>query len=306
MKISVIGAGNVGANCAQRIAEGGYASVVLVDIVPGLAEGKALDMLESAHILNTDLALRGSSDYKDTAGSELAVITAGLARKPGMSREQLLAANAEIVGGVVANIVKHSPQCVILMVTNPLDVMTYLALKTSKFPRERVVGLSGVLDGGRLSAFIAAELKVSVKDVTPCVLGAHGPSMVVVPRLTTVKSRPLTKLLPQEAIDRLIKRTVEAGAEIVALLKTGSAFYAPSAAAARMAGAIVGDKKEVMLGAAYLEGEYGISGSIVGVPLRLGRQGIEEIVELELTAGEKQALQASAEGVRELIKTLGV
>ena len=296
----------MGSSTAQRIAEKGYAEVVLLDIIEGLAQGKALDILQSAPVLNTDIRLTGTSDYKDTAGSELVIVTAGLFRKPGMTRDQLLAANAEIVGGVVKNIVKYSPQCVILMVSNPLDAMTYLAVQASKFPRKRVVGMSGALDSARLSACVAAELKVSPKDISAWVLGAHGLNMVVIPRLTTVRGKPLTELLPPETIDRLVERTVHGGREIVDLLKVGSAFYAPSAGIARMAEAIILDKKEVLPCAALLDGEYGIKDSVIGVPVRLGKGGIEEIVELDLSAGEKQELYDSAEGIKQLIKTLGV
>lgn len=296
----------MGASCAQRIAERGYGEVVLVDIVPGLAQGKALDIMQSAPILNSDIRLSGTTDYKDTAGSELVIITAGLFRTPGMTRDQLLLANMKIVTEVITNVVKYSPQCIILMVSNPLDAMTYLAIQVSKFPRKRVVGMSGVLDAGRLSAFIAAELKVSPKDISPCVLGAHGRNMVVIPRLTTVKGKALTELLPKEIIDKLVERAIHGGREIVDLLKTGSAFYAPSAGIARMAEAIVLDKKEVLPCAASLDGEYGIKDSVTGVPVKLGRGGIEEIIELELTAEEKQALNNSAEGIKVLIKKMGL
>jgi malate dehydrogenase len=296
----------VGASTAQRIVERGYAEVVLLDIVEGLPQGKALDILQSAPVLNAEIKVSGTNDYKDTAGSGLVIITAGLFRKPGMTRDQLLAANTEIVGGVVKNVAKYSPQCVILMVSNPLDVMTYLAVRTSGFPRNRVVGMSGVLDSARLGTFVAAELKLSPQDVSAWVLGAHGLNMVIIPRLTTVKGKPLTELLPKETIDKLVERTIHGGREIVDLLKVGSAFYAPSAGIARMAEAIVRDKKEVLPCAAVLDGEYGIKGSVIGVPVRLGKKGIEEIIELDLSAEERQALQSSADGVRELIKTMGV
>ncbi len=294
----------MGASCAQRIAERGYGEVVLVDIVPGLAQGKALDIMQSAPILNADIRLSGTTDYQETADSELVIVTAGLFRTPGMTRDQLLLANMKIVTGVVNNIVKYSPQCIILMVSNPLDAMTYLAIQVSKFPRKRVVGMSGVLDAGRLSAFIAAELKVSPKDISPCVLGAHGRNMVVIPRLTTVKGKALTELLPKETIEKLVERVIHGGREIVDLLKKGSAFYAPSAGIARMAEAIVLDKKEVLPCAAYLDGEYGIKDSVIGVPVKLGKGGIEQIIELELSAEEKQALHTSAEGIRELIEKM--
>ena len=305
-KISIIGAGSVGATCAQRIAERGYADIVLVDIVPGLAQGKALDIMQSAPVINFDTRLIGTDSYQEIAGSEVVIITAGLSRTPGMTRDELLLANMKIVTGVTTNVVKYSPECIIIMVTNPLDAMTYLAIQTSRFPRNRIIGLSGVLDGARLSTFIAAELKVSPADISPCVLGAHGQTMVVIPRLTTVKGKALTELLPQETIDKLVQRTIEGGKEIVDLLKTGSAFYAPSAAVARMAEAIVLDKKEVLTCATLLQGEYGISDSVIGVPVRLGKSGIEEIIELALTAEENQALTNSAEGIKELIETMGL
>jgi malate dehydrogenase len=304
-KISIIGAGNVGATAAQRIVERGYADVVLVDIVEGLPQGKALDIQQSAPVINFKTAITGSNDYKDTAGSKVVIITAGLPRKPGMTRDQLLAANAEIVTGVINNIVKYSPDCVILMVTNPLDAMTYLAVKASRFPRKRVVGMSGALDSARFSTFIAAELKAPPEDISAWVLGEHGKNMVVIPRLTTVRGKPLTKLLPEETIDRLVARAVEGGAEIVGLLKTGSAFYTPSAGIARMAETIVLDKKEILPCAALLDGEYGIKDSVIGVPVKLGRGGIEQIIELDLTAEEKQLLYDSAEGIKVLIKQMG-
>ena len=294
----------MGTTSAQRIVERGYAEVVLLDIVEGLAQGKALDILQSAPVLKADIRLSGTSDYKDTADSELVIVTAGLFRKPGMTRDQLQTANTEIVSGVVKNAVKHSPQCIILMVSNPLDVMTYLAYKTSGFPRNRVVGMSGMLDSARLGTFVAAELKVSPKDVSAWVLGAHRMDMVIIPRLTTVKGKPITELLPPETIDKLVERAVHGGREIVDLLKTGSAFYAPSAGIARMAESIILDKKELLPCAAVLDGEYGIKGSVIGVPLKLGKKGIEEIVELSLSAEEKKQLQDSAAGIKLLIDKL--
>jgi len=296
----------VGSSCAQRIVEKGYAEVILLDIVEGLAQGKALDILQSAPVLNSDIRLTGTNDYKDTADSELVIVTAGLFRKPGMTRDQLLAANTEIVSGIVKNIVKYSPQCIILMVSNPLDAMTYLAVRASQFPRKRVVGMSGALDSARLGTFVASELKVSPKDISAWVLGAHGLNMVIIPRLTTVKGKPLTELLPRETIDKLVERTIHGGREIVDLLKTGSAFYAPSAGIARMAEAIITDNKDVLPCAALLDGEYGIKDSVIGVPVRLGKKGIEEIIELELSAEEKQKLYDSAEGVKVLIEKMGV
>jgi malate dehydrogenase len=305
-KISIIGAGNVGAACAQRIAEKGYADVVLVDIVPGLAQGKALDISQSAPIIGFDTKIIGTDGYEETAGSQVVIVTAGLFRKPGMTRDELMLANMKIVSEVTSKAVSYSPNCVIIMVANPVDAMTYLAIKTSQFPRNRVIGLSGVLDGARLSSFIAAELKVSPADVSPCILGPHRTNMLVIPRLTTVKGKPVTKLLPKETVDRLVQRAIEGGAEIVALLKTGSAFYAPSAAAARMAEAIIKGKKETLLCAAYLDGEYGIKDTVIGVPVRLGKKGIDKIIELKLTKEEKQELAKSAETVKELIKTMGL
>jgi malate dehydrogenase len=305
-KISIIGAGNVGATSAHRIVERGYADVVLVDIVEGLPQGRALDILQSAPVINFKTAITGTNDYKDTTGSEVVIVTAGLFRKPGMTRDQLLAANAEIVSGVIKNVVKYSPECVIIMVSNPLDVMTYLAVKTSKFPRNRVVGMSGLLDSARLSTCIASELKAPPGDISAWVLGAHGQNMVVIPRLSTVRGKPLTELLPKETIDKLVERTVDGGREIIELLKTGSAFYAPSAGVARMAESIVRDKKEVLPCAALLDGEYGIKDSVIGVPVKLGRGGIEQIIELDLSAAEKQLLYDSAEGIKLLIEKMGL
>ena len=303
-KVSVIGAGNVGAVCAQRILEKGYADIVLVDIIEGLPQGKALDMLESMPIFGCDRHILGTNDYKDTANSDVVVITSGVPRKPGMTREELLQVNMKIVTEVTQKVVKHSPNCIIIIVTNPLDAMAYLALRTSQFPKNRVVGMSGMLDTARLRSFIAAELNVSVEDVFACILGQHGEAMVVVPRLTTVCGVPITKLLPQETVDRLVERTKKAGAEIVGLLKTGSAFYAPSAGAAHMVEAILLDKKQILPCAAYLDGEYGIKDTVITVPVKLGKNGIEQIIELELTTEEKAALTSSAEAVQELVKMM--
>ena len=275
-----------------------------MDIIAGLPQGKALDILQSAPVLNFDTHITGTNSYEETAGSDVVIITSGFSRKPGMTRDELLLANMQIITEVTRSVVKYSPNCVIIMVVNPVDAMTHLAIKTSKFPRNRVIGLSGVLDGARFSSFIATELKASPAEVSACVLGEHGKNMVVIPRLTTVKGKPITKLLPQETIDKLVKRTIEGGTEIVSLLKTGSAFYAPSAAVARMTEAIVLDKKEILFCAAYLNGEYGIKGTVISVPVRLGRKGVEEIVELKLTEEEKQALTTSAQAVQELVKTM--
>lgn len=303
-KVSIIGAGNVGATCAQRIADKGYADIVLVDIIEGLPQGRALDMLESAPILGSDAHIIGTNSYQETANSDVVIITSGITRKPGMSREELLQANANIAAGVVRNAVNHSPNCIIIMVTNPLDAMTYLALRVSQFSRDKVMGLSGVLDTARLRSFIAAELNVSVEDVSACILGQHGAAMLVIPRLTTVGGVPITKLLPQETINKLVERTTGAGAEIINLVKTGSAFYAPSAAVAQMVEAIVLDKKRILPCATYLDGEYGIKDSVITVPVKLGKNGIEQIIELELTAKEKSALASAANGVRELVRTI--
>jgi malate dehydrogenase len=296
----------VGATCAQRIIEKGYADIVLVDIINGLPQGKALDIMESAPMLNFNTRIIGSNSYEETAGSDVVVITSGLSRKPGMTRDQLLATNTEIVGDVVSKVVSHSPDCVIIVVTNPADAMTHLALKKSGFSRNRVFGLSGALDSSRLASFIAAELKAPVEDISVCVIGQHGNNMVVIPRLSTVNSKPITELLPQETINRLVQRTVNAGAEIVELLKTGSAFYAPSAAVARMLGAIILDEKKVLPCSACLDGEYGLKDVVLGIPVKLGKNGIEEIIELELTTDEKKALHEAAEVVRGLVKGMGL
>ena len=300
-KISIIGAGNVGAACAQRLAERGYADIVLVDIIEGLPQGKALDILESAPILSFDSHIIGTNSYQEAANSDVVIITSGSGRKPGMTRDELLLANMKIVTEVTRNVVNHSPNCIIIMVTNPVDAMTHLAIRTSQFPRNRVFGLSGVLDSARFSSFIATELKVSVEDISACVLGQHGSNMVVIPRLSTVRGTPITKLLPQETINKLVARTIRGGEEIVGLLKTGSAFYAPSAAAARMADAVILDKNEILPCATYLEGEYGIKDTVISIPVKLGKSGIEQIIELELTPEEKQALANSAQAVSSLL-----
>jgi len=286
------------------LAERGYADIVLMDIIQGLPQGKALDILESAPILNFNSHITGANDYQETANSDVVIITSGSGRKPGMTRDELLLTNMKIITEVTHNVVNHSPNCIIIMVTNPVDAMTHLAIRASQFPRNRVFGLSGVLDSARFTSFIAAELKVSVEDVSACVLGQHGSNMVIIPRLSTVSGTLITKLLPQETIDKLVARTIRGGEEIVELLKTGSAFYAPSAAVARMVDTIILDKKEVLPCATYLEGEYGIRDTVIGVPVKLGKSGIEQIIELELTPDEKQALADSAKAVRELVKTM--
>lgn len=300
-KITIVGAGNVGASCAQRIAEKGYADVVLADIVEGLPQGKALDILESGPVVASDSRLIGTNSYEETADSDIIVITSGVPRKPGMSRDDLILTNMEIIKGVTENVVCHSPNCIIIMVTNPLDAMCQLALHVSKFPRNRVVGQSGILDTTRFRTFLAMELDVSVEDVFACVLGGHGDTMVAIPRLSTVGGIPITELLPKEKMDAIVERTVKGGGEIVSLLKTGSAYYAPSAAVAQMTDAIIFDKKKILPCAAYLDGEYGMKGVFVGVPVKLGANGIEQIIELKLTAEENAALKRSAEAVKELV-----
>ena len=305
-KISVIGAGNVGASLAQSLVEKDFADIVLLDIVAGLPQGKALDIYQSSPITGFSSKMTGTNDYQDTVGSEVVVITSGIGRKPGMTRDELLEINLKIVSGVTRNVTRYSPDCIIVVVTNPVDTMTYLSLKVSGFAPSRVVGLSGVLDSARFSSLIAAELDVSPAEVSAFVLGEHGRNMVVIPRLATVKGKPITELLPKETINRLVERTINAGAEVVSLLKTGSAFYAPAAAAARMVEAIIQDKKEILPCAAYLQGEYGIKDAVIGVPVKLGKSGIEEIVEFDLTSKEKEALQNSAEAVRKLIESINM
>jgi malate dehydrogenase len=303
-KITVIGAGNVGASLAQRLVEKDLADVVMLDIVEGLPQGKALDIQQSAPVVGFSRRITGTNDYADTAGSEVVVITSGIARKPGMSREDLIKINAGIITDVVKKAVSFSPGCVIVMVANPVDAMTYLAVKISGFSRERVVGLSGVLDSARLATFLGLELSVPPADVACYALGEHGQNMVVFPRLATVKGRPITELLPADVIDRLVERAVNGGAEIVGLLKTSSAFYAPSAAAARMTIAIVKDSLEIMPCAALLNGEYELTDVVSGVPVKLGKGGIREIIQLKLSAGEQATLTASAEAVRKQIAVL--
>lgn len=305
-KVSIIGAGNVGATCAFRIAEKGYADIVLIDIIEGLPQGKGLDVLEATPIIDSDVKVMGANDYEETANSDIVVVTSGVPRKPGMSRDDLVLANMKIVQEVTGKVIQYSPKCIIIVVTNPLDAMTQLALHISKFPRNRVFGQSGILDSARFRTFIAQELNVSVKNVATCVLGGHGDMMVPIIKLCTVDGVPITKLLPKEKINSLVERTVKGGGEIVSLLKTGSAFYAPAAATAQMVDAIILDKKEILPCAAYLEGEYGINGVVVGVPVKLGKNGIEQIIELELTPEEDAALKKSANAVRELVKVMNL
>jgi len=299
-KITVIGAGNVGGTTAQRLVESGRYDVVLLDIVEGVPQGKALDLMQAGVLVGSGGHIVGTTEYKATAGSALVVITSGVPRKPGMSREQLLEINAKIVRDVVTQVAANSPDAIILVVTNPLDVMAYIAYKVSKFPRERVVGMAGVLDSARFRAFIAAELKVLVENVQAMVLGGHGDSMVPLIRYTTVAGKPLNECLPKDRIDALVKRTQDGGAEIVTLLKTGSAYYAPSASIVEMVDAIMLDSKKILPCAALCKGEYGVDGLFVGVPVKLGRRGVEEIVKLSLTAYEQAALAQSAAGVKEL------
>jgi malate dehydrogenase len=296
----------VGATCAFRIAEKGYADVVLIDIVDGLPEGKGLDMLQATPIIDSDANIIGTNQYEETADSDIAVITSGIARKLRMSRDDLVLANKKIVQEVVEKVVQYSPHCIIIMVTNPLDAMTQLALHLSNFPRSRVFGQSGILDSARFRTFIAQELNVSVEDVFACVLGGHGDTMVPLTRFCTVGGVPISEFLSQERIDRLVERTVKGGGEIVALLKTGSAFYAPGVATAQMVDAIILDRKKILPCAVRLDGEYGISGLVVGVPVKLGKNGIEEIIELKLTPEESAGLNRSAAAVRELLQVMGI
>jgi malate dehydrogenase len=294
----------VGASAAQRLAERDYADVVLVDILEGIPQGKALDLLETGPIEGYDSLVTGSNSYEETAGSAVVMITSGLPRKPGMSRDDLVLTNAKVIRSVTEQVVRYSPDCMLVMMTNPLDAMCHVARAASKFPRERIVGQAGVLDSARFRTFIAQELRVSVEDVTAFVLGGHGDTMVPLPRYSTVAGIPITELLPKERIDAIVQRTRDGGAEIVGLLKTGSAFYAPSAAMLAMVDSIVLDKKRVLPCAAYLTGEYGIDGLFVGVPVKLGRGGIEEIIQIRLTPEEDAALKKSAQAVRDLVDVI--
>jgi malate dehydrogenase len=309
-KVTVVGGGFVGSTTAQRILDAGLADVVLTDILEGVPAGKALDMLESAPILSTDSHAAGistaSNDYRETANSDIVVVTAGFPRKPGMSRDDLLKANYDVVKACVENIVKFSPNAILILVTNPLDAMAQAAYKVSGFSKNRVIGMAGVLDSARMSTFVAMELGVSVENVHSFVLGGHGDDMVPLPRYSTVAGIPLPDLLPKEKIEAIVTRTRKGGAEIVNLLKTGSAYYAPSAAVVEMVKAILLDKKKILPCAAYLDGEYGIKGLFVGVPAKLGARGIEQIIEIKLTPEEKAALDKSAASVRELVNVLGL
>ena len=305
-KVSVVGSGNVGATAAHWIASKELADVVLIDILEGIPQGKGLDLLQAMPIEKRDSHITGTNDYKDTANSDIVVITAGIPRKPGMSRDDLLNTNYNIMKSVVSEIVKYSPNCILIIVSNPLDAMAQTAYKLSGFPRNRVIGMAGVLDSARFRTFIADELEVSVENVTAFVLGGHGDTMVPLPRYSTVAGIPITELMDKATLDRLVQRTRDGGAEIVKYLKTGSAYYAPSAAATEMVEAILKDKKKILPCAAYLNGEYGIKGLYVGVPVKLGAKGIEQIIEIKLTAEEKTALDKSAAAVKELVAVINV
>jgi malate dehydrogenase len=303
-KVTVVGAGNVGANCAVRIADKELADVVLVDVVEGVPQGKGLDLLQSGPVQGYDVNITGANDYGPTANSDIAIITAGFPRKPGMSRDDLLLANFEVIKTATAGVAQYSPDCIIIVVTNPLDAMAQAAYLVSKFSKNRVIGMAGVLDSARFRTFIAQELNVSVESVTGVVMGGHGDTMVPLVRLSNVAGIPLTELMDQPTIDAIVNRTANGGAEIVKYLKTGSAYYAPSAAAVEMAESILKDKKKVLPCAAYLEGEYGIHGLFVGVPVKLGAAGIEKIYEIKLTEDETAKLHKSAASVQELVNVL--
>jgi len=303
-KVTVIGAGNVGATAAQRIAEAGLADVVVVDIVEGLPQGKGLDLAEAAPVVGHDARVLGTNDYAETAGSDIIVVTSGIARKPGMSRDDLMNTNAGIVKSVVGAAAPLSPNAILIVVTNPLDVMCHVAMTASGFPRERVIGMAGVLDSARFRTFIAMELGVSVTDTHAFVLGGHGDTMVPLPRYSTVAGIPITELLPPERVAALVDRTANGGAEIVALLKTGSAFYAPAAAVFEMVESILLDRKRVLPCATFLQGEYGQQDLFVGVPVVLGERGMERVIQIELTAEEQAAFDKSAGAVREQVQQL--
>jgi malate dehydrogenase len=303
-KVTVVGAGNVGATAAQRLAEKELCDVVLVDIIEGVPQGKSLDLTEAAPIEKHDAKLTGANAYDATVGSNIVIITAGIPRKPGMSRDDLLTTNAGIMKTVVEQVAQRSPQSVIIVVSNPLDAMCHVAFETSKFPKQRVMGMAGVLDSARFRAFIAMELNVSVENTHAFVLGGHGDTMVPLPRYSTVAGIPITELMTQDRIDAIVDRTRNGGAEIVGLLKTGSAYYAPASAAVEMAESILKDKKKILPCAVYLEGEYGLHDLFIGVPVKLGAGGIEEVIEIQLAEDEKQALNRSADSVKELKEAL--
>jgi len=309
-KVTIVGAGFVGSTTAQRIVDRELADVVLTDVMEGVPAGKALDLVESTPIVGSDVRARGIStatgDYRETAGSDIIVVTAGFPRKPGMSRNDLLQANYEVIRAVVDGVVRHSPDAILIMVTNPLDAMVHAAYRVSGFPKQRVIGMAGILDSGRLRTFVAQELGVSVDNVHALVLGGHGDTMVPLPRYTTVAGIPLPELLPRERIDAINQRTRDGGIEVVNLLKTGGAYYAPSAAVVEMVEAILKDQKKILPCSVLLEGEYGLHGVFVGVPVKLGARGVEQIIELTLTADERAALHGSASAVRELVDVLGL
>ena len=303
-KVTVVGAGHVGATTAQRISDRELADVVLIDIVEGMPQGKGLDMMEATPVEGSDARVLGTNDYADTGGSDIVVITAGLARKPGMSRDDLLQANYKIVKECTENAVKHSPDAILIIVSNPLDAMCQVAYKVSGFPRNRVFGMAGILDSARMRSFIAMELGVSVENTHAFVLGGHGDTMVPLPRYSTVAGIPITEVLPPEKIDAIVERTRKGGAEIVGLLKTGSAYYAPSSAAVEMVDAVLKDKQKILPCACYLEGEFGIEGLYVGVPAQLGARGVEKVWQISLATDENAAIQKSAAAVKELVDIL--
>ena len=303
-KVTVVGAGNVGATAAQRLHQLGYADVVLVDVVEDLPQGKSLDMAESGPVIGSDGTITGANSYAETANSDVVVITAGIARKPGMSRDDLLLTNMKITGAVTEEIVKYSPNCILMPVTNPLDAMVHNILKVSGFPRNRVLGMAGVLDTARFRTFIARELDVSVEDVQAYVLGGHGDDMVPLVRYTTIGGIPISELLDADTIESLVQRTRDGGAEIVGLLKTGSAFYAPSASIVQMVESILLDKKRILPACVSLEGEYGVSGLCVGVPVKIGANGVEQVMEIKLLPEEQSALDSSIASVKELVDVM--
>ncbi len=305
-KITVIGAGFVGSTLVQRLAERDYADVVMFDIVPNMPQGKALDLLQAGPVLGYDSLITGTNDYVDTANSDIVVITSGFPRKPGMSRDDLVKKNQEIIAQVTEQVVRYSPNTIIIMVTNPLDAMAQLALHVSGFSRERVIGMAGVLDTARFRTFIAQELGVSVRDVQAYVLGGHGDSMVPLSRLCTVAGIPIAQLLPAERIEQIVQRTRDGGAEVVKLLGAGSAYFAPSASVLQMIDSIVLDKKMILPSTIYLQGEYGIQNLFIGVPAKLGAQGLEQVIEIELTESERVLLQKSADAVKELVHVMGI
>jgi malate dehydrogenase len=305
-KVTVVGAGNVGATLAHWLAAKQLGDVVLLDIVEGVPQGKGLDLLQAGPVEGYDVKIKGTNDFADTAGSDIVVMTAGLPRKPGMSRDDLLKANFDVVKPTIEKVAKYSPECILIVVTNPLDAMAQTAYKVSGFPKNRVIGMAGILDSARYRAFLAEALNVSVQNIQALVLGGHGDTMVPVPSYTSVAGIPIADLMPKEQLDKIIARTAKGGGEIVGLLKTGSAYYAPSAGVAEMVDAIFNDRKKILPCAAYLEGEYGIKGLFVGVPVKLGAGGIEQIIEIKLTPEEQAALEKSAAAVKELVGIIGV